>query len=147
MNEEVKSIFRFNGFVINKNVEDITQEESLITSPAGGSCINWVLGHVVLTRDHMHKLLGIEKMLDEKFEKTYSRGAEKINPDDAAEIKDLLGIFNASQEKLMKILDETDIRSDKNLLEEIPGLSFHEAYHAGQTGILRRVIGKVGKIK
>lgn len=47
----------------------------------------------------------------------------------------------------MKVLDETDIRSDKNLLEEIPGLSFHEAYHAGQTGILRRVIGKVGKIK
>jgi hypothetical protein len=26
-------------------------------------------------------------------------------------------------------------------------LAFHEAYHAGQTGILRRVVGREGMIK
>lgn len=147
MNEEVKTIFRFNSFVINKNLEDISHEESLITAPAGGSCINWVLGHVILTRDYLHELLGIEKMCDEKFESVYSRGTEKVSREDAVGIKELIEKYNLSQERLMKALDEIDIRSDEKLLEEIPGLSFHEAYHAGQTGILRRVIGKEGKIK
>lgn len=146
MNEEVKSVFRFNAHVINKNLEDINQEESLVTASSGGPSINWILGHIILTRDYLQELLGIENTCDEKFEKIYSRGVDSVSTSDAIDVKELLKIFNESQIKIMKALDEIDIRSDKDMMDNIPGLSFHEAYHAGQTGILRRVIGKKGVI-
>jgi len=147
MNEEVKTVFRYNGFVINKNLEDITHAESLVTSAEGGSCINWILGHVILTRDYLFELFGLEESCDDNFNENYSRGTDKFNSQSAVDFSELLKKFNESQEKLLKALEEKDIRSDKKLLEEIPALSFHEAYHAGQTGIFRRLLGKDGKIK
>ena len=56
-------------------------------------------------------------------------------------------MFNESQEKMLKALDEVDIRADEEKMKNIPGLSFHEAYHAGQMGVLRRVVGKNGVIQ
>ncbi len=147
MNEEVKTIFKYNGYVINKNLEDITQDESVMTPAGGGSSINWILGHIVLTRDYLHQLLGIEHMCDEKIEKLYAQGTPTLKKEEAVELKSLLKIFNDSQEKILKALDEFDIRVDEEKMNNIPGLSFHEAYHAGQTAILRRVIGKKGIIQ
>jgi len=56
-------------------------------------------------------------------------------------------MFNASQEKIMKVLPETDLSGDEEKLKNITGLSFHEAYHAGQLGVLRRIAGKEGALK
>lgn len=147
MNEELKTVFKFNAFVFNKNLEDLTQDESLMTPAEGGSCINWILGHILLTRDYIHELLGMEKICSKEFGKTYEKGSGKINSGQAEDIKELLAKLKTSQERLMKVLDEKDLRLEQKLLDEIPALSFHEAYHAGQTGILRRIIGKEGKIK
>lgn len=147
MNEEVKSIFKFNAFVINKNLEDVTHDESVISPLGGGNSINWILGHIILNRDYLLELLGFEGMCDENTEKFYSQGTQAVAKKDAVEISTLLKIYNDSQVKIMQALDETDIRGDKEKMDNIPGLSFHEAYHAGQTGVLRRVIGKTGMIK
>lgn len=62
MNEEVKTIFKFNGFVVNKNLEGISHEESLKSSDRGGNCINWVIGHIVVTRDVLLETLGLETL-------------------------------------------------------------------------------------
>jgi hypothetical protein len=35
----------------------------------------------------------------------------------------------------------------KNVGEMLAGLHFHEAYHVGQTGLLRRLLGKPGSIR
>ncbi|MEO6695644.1 MAG: hypothetical protein ABIY50_11265 [Ignavibacteria bacterium] len=147
MNEEIKTIFKYNAFVINKNLEDISQDESIMTPPDGGSSINWILGHIVLTRDVIHEMFGIKKMCEEDFEKLYARGSSTIRKEDAQDISSLLKIYNDSQEKIMKALEESDIRADEEKMNNIPGLSFHEAYHAGQMGVLRRVIGKKGVIQ
>ena len=46
----------------------------------------------------------------------------------------------------MNILPQKDLSRDEEKIKNLMGLAFHEAYHAGQIGILRRVIGKEGVI-
>lgn len=147
MNEEVRVIYNYNAFVINKNLGDITHEESLIPVSRGGACMNWVLGHIVLTRDYLHEILGLEKFCDEKFGNTYSNGVSEVRNEDAADIKVLLKMFNDSQDKIIKTLEETEIRNDEEKMNNVAGVAFHEAYHSGQLGILRRVAGKSGAIQ
>ena len=47
----------------------------------------------------------------------------------------------------MNALPQQDLDGDEEKIKSIVGLAFHEAYHAGQIGILRRVIGKEGVLK
>jgi len=44
-------------------------------------------------------------------------------------------------------LKEIDLRDDNEKYRMVTFLAFHESYHTGQTGILRRIIGKEGAIK
>jgi len=147
MNEEVKTVFKFNAHVINKNLEDISQEESVITPDGGGSSINWILGHILITRDYLLSLFGLVSLCGDNMVEIYERGTQKVTIENAIDLKILLKLYNDSQVKIMKALDENDIRNDKEKMDNIPGLSFHEAYHAGQTAVLRRVIGKKGVIQ
>jgi hypothetical protein len=47
---------------------------------------------------------------------------------------------------LLKGLSENDLKDSEEKTDYLIGLGFHEAYHAGQLGILRRTLGKPGKI-
>lgn len=47
----------------------------------------------------------------------------------------------------MKAFNENDLKTSIEQSEEVAGLGFHEAYHAGQIAVIRRVIGKEGLIK
>ncbi|MDQ3021939.1 MAG: hypothetical protein M3R36_15405 [Bacteroidota bacterium] len=147
MNEEVKLFFTNNNYVLNKNLEGISQEESLKCPDAGGNCLNWIVGHIVVTRDSLHELLGVEKMCSDKIVGLYKRGSVPINAENAEGIENLLKMYNDSQEKIIKILDEKDYKEDLEKSNELAGSGFHEAYHVGQTGVLRRVAGKPGAIK
>jgi hypothetical protein len=146
-NLELITIFNYNHFVINENFKDVSQQDSLVSSPSGGNCMNMVLGHIVVTRDALLEILGFEGMCNEKMNKIYAQGVPQVKKDEAVDKNLLLKIFNESQEKIMKVLPETDISSDEEKVKNITGLSFHEAYHAGQLGVLRRIAGKEGALK
>jgi len=146
-NLELTTILNYNHFVINENFKDISQKDSLISSPSGGNCMNMVLGHIVITRDALLEILGFEVMCSEKMNTIYAQGAPPVKHEEAEEKTVLLKIFNESQEKIMKVLPETDLSGDEEKVKNITGLSFHEAYHAGQLGVLRRIAGKEGVLK
>ncbi|MFC2092334.1 hypothetical protein ACFLSV_00400 [Bacteroidota bacterium] len=146
-NLELTTILNYNHFVINENFKDISQKDSLVSSPSGGNCMNMVLGHIVVTRDALLEILGFEGVCNEKMNKIYAQGAPPVKREEAVDKDELLKIFNESQEKIMKVLPETDISSDEEKVKNITGLSFHESYHAGQLGVLRRIAGKEGALK
>lgn len=146
-NFELTTIFNYNHYVINENFKDISQQDSLISSPSGGNCMNMVLGHIVVTRDALLEILGIERICNENLNKIYAQGAPLVKQSEAVDKDDLLRMFNESQEKTMKVLPETDLSSDEEKVKNISGLAFHEAYHAGQLGVLRRISGKEGALK
>jgi uncharacterized damage-inducible protein DinB len=146
-NIESFTVYKFNHRVIRMNLDGITHEDSLKTPAEGGNSLNWILGHVILSRDEIFELLGLEKACDEKMFAKYERGTKDFGPADAIKLDKLIEMFDESQRKLEEKIKETDLKGDEEKSKNLAFYSFHEAYHAGQTGLLRRICGKEGAIK
>ncbi len=42
--------FGFNGYVLEVNTAGVTHEQSLWLPSPGGNCLNWIAGHILVTR-------------------------------------------------------------------------------------------------
>ncbi len=149
------------SYVLEKNLAGISHEESLINPQPGGSCLNWVLGHLTRTRDQALPLFGRKPMFPgQEFDAYDDNGAVQFRPEAAIPFDELKRRFKALQEPLVNGLngmssDQMDkpapMSPTGNPKETvgslIAALAFHEAYHVGQTGILRRIIGREGVVK
>lgn len=147
-------IFNYNYRSLKINTDDISHEESLICPDQGGNCINWVLGHILTSRNGILEKLGEPITPDSDKYSQYARGSETvIDSSNAIPIKQLLRHLQESQEKLenaLSNLSEVDLEKPmekRTLGETLEFLQFHETYHIGQLGILRRIVGKEGAIK
>ncbi len=145
-NFETLIVFKSSHMVINRNLKDVTHEESLIIPQGGGNSINWILGHILVSRDDIRELLGLDRLCVDEV-KLYDRGTENIDPLSAIHLSKLLEMYNNGELELEDKLSETDLTGNKENLEMLTFLAFHESYHTGQTGLLRRIIGKEGAIK
>ena len=54
--------FGLTSYVLEKNVAGVSHQESLINPDPGGSCLNWVVGHLTLSRNRALRLFGQEPM-------------------------------------------------------------------------------------
>jgi uncharacterized damage-inducible protein DinB len=147
--------FHVSNIVIKRNLGEITHEQSLIQPKPAGNCINFILGHIVATRCNFIKMLGGESVWKDDDIKKYDRHAAPLT--DPAEAKPLNEIWQALDQTQQRIaaavskLDNEKLKqkapfSPTNNPDETYGsilavFAFHDAYHAGQTGVLRRIIG------
>ncbi|HEX9106394.1 MAG TPA: DinB family protein, partial [Longimicrobiales bacterium] len=118
------------------------------------NCVNWVFGHIVATRQFVLDLAGARPWWDEERHRTYSAGDDGAwSPERAMPLQALLVDYDRSQELLADALPRLtpDALAAPALLgtvgETLAFLQFHEGYHAGQLGILRRLLGKPGVIR
>ena len=146
--------------VVQLNVKGFTQKESLIEPREGGNCLNWVLGHLVCIYEQVLPLLEQKPVLGVDAMKRYARGTPPLH--DVAEAMDIAQLLNTWDEQAERIdaglaaltpeaLSKRAPASPRNDPDETVSslltiVSFHQAYHAGQTGILRRIVGKEGAI-
>lgn len=135
------------------NLEGIEHEQSLV-APEAGNTLNWVLGHMVATRNAMLALLGEEPIWDEKRALLYSGAPEGgWSPERALPLATIVTDLDRSQERIMsgleRLSDEAleEPRGNGTLAYRLGFLHFHESYHVGQIGLLRRLLGKPGVIK
>jgi uncharacterized damage-inducible protein DinB len=154
--------FSYTFAVLKMNVDGIEHQASLESPQPGGNCLNWVVGHVVAARNRiLTEVLGLPSILSAEAAKPYDRGAPALVDGAAAlPLGELMAIFEASQETLREGLKRV---SDERLTQPAPfspgnnpketvgsllaGLAFHEAYHVGQAGMLRRMLGKEGAVR
>jgi uncharacterized damage-inducible protein DinB len=138
--------------VINRNLEDVSEEESLITPEAGGSSMNWVFGHIIVNRDDVLTMLGQEPVSAEELVNRYKRGSSPTKEVTLEELRKLFaesqkrlraGFSSKTDEDLAVTVEGSEDSLEKNLLQYY----FHESYHAGELGVLRRVAGKDGAIE
>lgn len=142
--------------VVNRNLEGINHRDSLVHPQPDGRTFNWILGHMVKTRNEILELIGQKSLYPKsKFEMYTPKGFSEAK---ALDIEELKGAFNALQRELeegVKSLSPEKLNAPATLRPDRPDtvgsalatIMWHEAYHAGQLGTMRRVIGKDGKIK
>jgi len=150
----LKLLFGYNHYAIGVNARDLSHDESLVQPRPGGNCANWVLGHIVATRGAALRLVGEDPIWNETESAPYRRGSSPITGRDGARpFAEILAALDRSQERLMAGLERMadaglgSVESEGSPAANLAGLQFHEAYHAGQLGILRRMAGKKGAIQ
>lgn len=148
-------LFEMNYGALFRNLEGVSSEEALIHPERGGNCINWVAGHIVASRNSVLQLLGQHPVWPTALAHLYS-GREDAgwSAELAADLDIIRADLAKSQQTIMSVLDSADGKqlsqrseNGRTLGEVIAFFQFHEAYHAGQVGILRRIVGKHGVIK
>ena len=147
--------------VLDINTRDISHEESLITPPKGGSNLNQVLGHLTRTRNMALGTMGQKSPYPmEDFDPYDDRTGVPFSRERALPFAELKRRFDSMQEPLVRAISgmpaEVMAMKPPRLLTGDPNetigsnlatLVFHECYHVGQTGVLRRVAGKPGVVK
>lgn len=151
----LKSQFTFVYGTIARNTEGMSQADSLVA--AGGNCANWILGHLTNVHNAVMQLLGEAPVWDS--DQLARAGFEPITEAQGAiEWDPMRTRFLASQERCLAGFDR--LTADE-LAQTVPHpfggettrgellalLAFHQAYHAGQLGLVRRTAGHEGLIK
>ncbi len=159
--DNLRWLYLINDNVFKVNIEDVASEDAFRRPEKGGNSIAWVVGHLLRSRQSLLQYLGTDWSIGETADLAYSRGS--TGDDDSGAFLSFersLEHWVESQNLLMKALD--DLTEDK-LLGEAPPLGdftradtlerrilflyFHETYHLGQLGLMRRLLGKEGVIK
>ncbi len=149
--------FQIGSFVLARNLAGVGHEESLLAPQPGGNTMNWIVGHVVRTRNQAIGLLGGTPLFDDAEFKQY--GAGGFDPGHAVRLEELRQRFDELSPALAAALETA---TSKQLSQKAPfsptanpnetvgtllaGIAFHEAYHLGQTGLSRRLLGKPGAL-
>jgi hypothetical protein len=142
--------------VLQALTQGLDHADALVQVP-GVNCLNWVLGHIAGSRDHVLALLGAEPALGEAAER-YRRESDPVLADGpgVVPLDRLLAALAEGQERIGAALAALP---DGAMLEErqdgerrlplgamLHFANWHETYHVGQTELLRALAGKTGKV-
>jgi uncharacterized damage-inducible protein DinB len=144
--------FKTTHWIIKKQTDGLTHEDSLLQLPFRGNCLNWVLGHIIASRNSALTWLEQEPVWDEVRASRYGNGSEPITSgDDAVRLEEMLADLDRSQERILAGLEAiTDAalermvpwgKGEQSVAEILAFLHWHETYHTGQLEILRQLAG------
>jgi uncharacterized damage-inducible protein DinB len=144
--------------VLRTNTAGITHEESLRQPQPDGNCMNWVVGHVQHVYEQLLPLLGQQPVLGVGRVQRYARGSDPLrDAADALEFEQLLGAWDEACARVDAGLAALTPKAlaaappiagfGDSVAELLTFVFFHQAYHAGQTGVLRRLAGREGAVK
>jgi len=139
--------------VIHRQLNGLTQADSLLQPPFRGNCLNWVLGHIVFNRGSILTLLGEDIPWTTEESDRYMRNSEPVtNEKDALPLERLLNGLEESQARILSGLQKVSaeklaiVSDDRTVAEQIAFLQWHETYHVGQLEPLRQLAGKNDKV-
>jgi len=147
-------------YTVDVNTKGISHADSLKQPQPAGNCSNWVLGHLLVIYTKTIPMLGEQSVIGMDRLGHYDRGsAPIIDAGDAIVFDELLAAWNTSCDRFDAGLSRV---SDEMLLQPVADsptgnpnetvhsllftLMFHQTYHSGQLGLLRRVAGMEGAI-
>jgi|SRR5262245_12483708 len=143
--------------VAGANLEGMTQEQSLAQPSPGGNCANWILGHLTDVQNGAMKLIG-EKPVWVSDQLKRASYDPITTADRSIDWNMLRDHFLGSRDRCLAAISQL---SDESLAEMVPHpfggtctrgellttLAFHQTYHVGQLGVMRRIAGMEGAIK
>ena len=155
--DAVAQNFGYTYMVAAANLDGMTHEQSLAQPPSGGNCANWILGHLTNVQNGVMQLAG-EKPVWESEQLARASFEPITGSSQAIDWNTMRDRFLGSKDRCLKAISAL---SDASLAESVPHpfggmstraellntLAFHQAYHAGQLGIARRIAGLEGAVK
>ncbi len=137
-------------------LEGLGYEELHRRGGADNSSMLWIAGHIAAGRGRMAGLLEAEAEFP--WGDLFGRGAKPRIPSDYPSVGELLDVFGrlteAVQRQTVKVTDERLAApspdrlpiEDKTVRGALGFLVYHETYHVGQMGFLRKMLGHAGLV-
>ena len=155
--ENVSLQLTFAQRVILKNLDDISDAEALAKPNAGPNSINWIAGHLVCIRNHFLTAFGAPSLFSAASVEAYNRGSKpgETLPESLSELREKIVRSHEDLLSLIAGFDEAKLASPapfspgggpETVGSLLLRLVIHEAYHGGQLGIARKLVGKAGAI-
>ncbi len=153
--DQVSRELRLHARIVQAQLDGLSEADTLLQPPDGGNCLNWLLGHLLVSRQTMFALLGVAPLDNATDYQRYVRDSQPVtHATDALPLSRLLSDLAASQKRLLARLGEISAEElatiptgqERNVGEQVSFLSWHETYHVGQMEQLRRLAGKTEKV-
>jgi uncharacterized damage-inducible protein DinB len=156
--QQLADAYGRNVGILQRQAAGLTHADSLLQLPCRGNCLNWVLGHILESRNTILGLLGADPALDPAAAVRYASGSEPILADGpgVVPLDELLRVLERSQEQLagkLAALTDADLARETQFVTRTVPLAqilfflyFHETYHTGQAEPLRQLAGKDDKV-
>lgn len=154
--DTIHNLFKTNQYILTKQIDGLSHEDSLLQLPFRGNCLNWVLGHIVVSREDALSWMGVERQYTEEETARYQFDSDPItSPDDPGilHLDRLVADLERTNQQLADAFEEISEAQlaekderDQTLGYRILFMAWHEGYHAGQTEYLRQLAGKDDKI-
>ncbi len=142
--ETFTKMFQFQEGIYNNAFSDLTDEVALERPSKRSNHMNWLLGHILHCRFMLGNMIGIEAK--NPFGNVYW---DAIEDSAYPSIKEMLAEFPQISKKLEERLShmtDDELNSKPNPDRPAPAelvsfFVYHEAYHLGQLGYARKIIG------
>ena len=147
-------LYNLNTKLINKTLEDLTDDVAHKRINDTGSSLHWIIGHIANSRHYVGGLFNAGTEFENS--ELYNGGTPMKEPSAYPPIAEIKKIFENVSGKFMKRLEELtddDINKklesklpvkDETMLGAIAFFSLHESYHVGQLSFIRRQLGMDG---
>ena len=151
--QSLSNSFRFTHMLIKRMTRGLTHEDSVVQPPFQGNALNWVMGHIVASRNEALSYLGAEPVWGDEELVHYKTGSEPItSSEQGLTLEQLQAAFNEAHERLSDRLAEISDEElgvivetrfgERPVGEHVASLHWHETYHTGQLELLRELAGR-----
>ncbi len=140
--------------ILGQVVGDFTEADWQVRDAAGHTP-RWIMGHLAASRLRLVELMGMEP-IPVAWMAVFGRGTSAADVPEHLDLRSVVQAFHDAHrrmaahweklapEQLAKPLGRTLPDGSDSIGGAIRFLAWHEAYHLGQLGMLRRLAGKPG---
>ena len=151
MIEPIALIFKLNNGLIRRSLDGLSDEDVWRQPSGSGNPIGWLLGHLTETRGHLLAELGAS--FDPGWGGLFGRGSMLRPLADYPSRATIEVAWQATQGRMRDAFATLDAErlagppsrhafpGVTTLADEIAGFAFHETYHVGQIGFIRKQLG------
>ena len=151
MIEPLALIFKLNNNLVGRSLEGLTDEDIWRQPSGSGNPIGWIVGHLTETRAGLLSEMGVT--FDYGWSRVFQRGSalqdragypardaiEQTWKATHAAMRDAFATVSA--ERLRAPVTRRPVPGVENLVDLIAFCGFHESYHVGQIGFIRKQLG------
>ena len=147
----IVGLYGLSNGILATGIADLSEQDAKTRSRGGaGPSVAWTIGHLCHFKMVVLALLGVEREnpFAEKFERApASDGIDYPTIADLAATfshlnTEVIAALEASPARLARPMPGTGLHDEKRIVDTVMFFAWHEAYHIGSIGAIRKELGR-----